>query len=74
MYASPVRGTEQTYLAREAKARNEIDKQLMRQAGSSRAATERRNAGRGVAIREFVSGQAPRRVDYLLFVNGSPLA
>ena len=61
------------YLAREARARVEIDRQLA-QAGwlvqQSDAASV--GAGPGVAVREFVLEKGHGRVDYLLFVNGQP--
>jgi type I restriction enzyme R subunit len=61
------------YLAREAKARVNIDRQLAA-AGwiVQRADQANVNAGLGVAIREFVLEKGHGRVDYLLFVGGQP--
>jgi type I site-specific restriction endonuclease len=61
------------YLAREARARKAIDKQL-RAAGW---AVQHQNAlnlsaATGVAVREFTLEKPHGRVDYLLFVNGKP--
>jgi type I restriction enzyme R subunit len=64
---------EDAYLAREAKARKEIDKQLDA-AGwkvQSRKALNL-SAGSGVAVREFTLEKPHGRVDYLLFLNGQP--
>jgi type I restriction enzyme R subunit len=61
------------YLAREARARKEIDRQLGA-AGwvvQSQKALNLR-AGRGVAVREFILDKPHGRVDYLLFVDGRP--
>ena len=60
------------YLAREARARKQIDQQLPPLAGWSRARRRERRAGPGVAVREFVLEKGHGRVDYLLFVNGQP--
>ena len=61
------------YLAREARARLEIDKQLVA-AGRSVQSQESLNlsAGPGVAVREFTLEKPHGRVDYLLFLNGQP--
>ena len=61
------------YLAREARARVEIDKQLVAAgwAVQSQAALNL-TAGTGVAVREFALEKGHGRVDYLLFVNGQP--
>jgi type I site-specific restriction endonuclease len=61
------------YLAREAKARIEIDKQLG-EAGWSVQSQDKLNlaAGPGVAVREFTLEKPHGRVDYLLFLNGQP--
>jgi type I restriction enzyme R subunit len=61
------------YLAREAKARVEIDKQLSTagwKVQSQKALNL--NAGPGVAVREFTLEKPHGRVDYLLFLNGQP--
>jgi type I restriction enzyme R subunit len=64
---------EHDYLAREARARLEIDKQLVA-AGWSVQSQESLNlsAGPGVAVREFTLEKPHGRVDYLLFLNGQP--
>ena len=61
------------YLAREAKARIEIDKQLVA-AGWKVQSQDKLNlsAGPGVAVREFTLEKPHGRVDYLLFLNGQP--
>ena len=61
------------YLAREAKARVEIDKQLAT-AGWKVQSQKALNlsAGPGVAVREFTLEKPHGRVDYLLFLNGQP--
>jgi type I restriction enzyme R subunit len=61
------------YLAREARARVEIDRQL-RQAGwlVQKADAASIGAGAGVAVREFILEKGHGRVDYLLFVDGQP--
>lgn len=64
---------EDAYLAREARARKEIDKQLAA-AGwvvQSRKALNL-GAGPGVVVREFTLEKPHGRVDYLLFLNGQP--
>jgi type I restriction enzyme R subunit len=63
----------QDYLAREAKARVQIDKQLAA-AGWAVQSQEALNlgAGSGVAVREFTLEKPDGRVDYLLFLNGQP--
>lgn len=64
---------EDDYLAREAKARVQIDKQL---AGAGWVVQSQKDlnlsAGPGVAVREFTLEKPHGRVDYLLFVNGQP--
>jgi len=61
------------YLAREAKARVEIDRQLAA-AGWKVQSQKALNlsAGPGVAVREFTLEKPHGRVDYLLFLNGQP--
>jgi type I site-specific restriction endonuclease len=64
---------EEDYLAAEARARVNIDSQL-RAAGwivqdYKRAAV---NAGKGVAVREFILEKPHGRVDYLPFIGGQP--
>ena len=61
------------YLAREAKARVQIDKQLA-DAGWKVQSQDSLNlgAGSGVAVREFTLEKPHGRVDYLLFLNGQP--
>jgi type I restriction enzyme R subunit len=61
------------YLAREARARKEIDKQLA-DAGWKVQSQKALNlsAGPGVAVREFTLEKPHGRVDYLLFLNGQP--
>jgi len=59
------------YLAREAKARKEIDKQLAAAGWVVQSQkTLNLSAGTGVAVREFTLEQPHGRVDYLLFLNG----
>ena len=64
---------EDDYLAREAKARKEIDRQLVA-AGWKVQSQKALNvsAGPGVAVREFTLEKPHGRVDYLLFLNGQP--
>src|SRR6266567_5642113 len=59
------------YLAREAKARKNIDRQLAA-AGWIVQHTDQANvtAGPGVAVREFGLQKGHGRVDYLLFTDG----
>ena len=61
------------YLAREARARVQIDKQLA-VAGWVVQSQQALNlgAGPGVAVREFTLEKPHGRVDYLLFLNGQP--
>ena len=62
------------YLAREAKARVEIDKQLA--AAGWKVQNQKvlnLGAGPGVAVREFTLEKPHGRVDYLLFLNGQPI-
>lgn len=64
---------ESDYLAREARARSAIDKQL---AGAGWRVQPYRSvnlaARRGVAVREFVLEKGHGRADYLLFLDGRP--
>jgi type I restriction enzyme R subunit len=62
------------YLAREAKARINIDRQLGA-AGWVVQHADKANlgAGRGVVVREFVLEKGHGRVDYLLFIDGQPV-
>ena len=61
------------YLAREAKARVEIDKQLAASGWKVQSQkTLNLSAGPGVAVREFTLEKPHGRVDYLLFLNGQP--
>ncbi len=64
---------EDDYLAREARARKEIDRQLAA-AGWKVQSQKALNvsAGPGVAVREFTLDRPHGRVDYLLFLNGQP--
>ncbi len=64
---------EDEYLAREARARKEIDRQLAA-AGWKVQSQKALNvsAGPGVAVREFTLEKPHGRVDYLLFLNGQP--
>ena len=64
---------EHDYLAREAKARVQIDKELAN-AGWKVQSQEALNlgAGSGVAVREFTLEKPHGRADYLLFLNGQP--
>ena len=64
---------EHKYLAREAQARVEIDKQLV-EAGWLVQSQDKLNlgAGVGIAVREFTLEKPHGRVDYLLFLNGQP--
>ncbi len=66
-------GSDDAYLAREARARKKIDAQLAA-AGwivQGKDAIDV-NAGPGVAVREFTLEKPHGRVDYLLFLNGQP--
>jgi type I restriction enzyme R subunit len=62
------------YLAREAKARINIDRQLGA-AGWVVQHADKANlsAGRGVVVREFILEKGHGRVDYLLFIDGQPV-
>src|SRR4029077_5845300 len=61
------------YLAREARARKEIDKQLAAAGWKVQGQkTLNLSAGPGVAVREFTLEKPHGRVDYLLFLNGQP--
>ena len=64
---------DQDYVAAEARARKEIDRQL-KAAGWVVQGQARLNlsAGPGVAVREFTLEKPHGRVDYLLFVHGQP--
>jgi type I restriction enzyme, R subunit len=61
------------YLAREARARIEIDRQLVA-AGWVVQSQDALNlsAGPGIAVREFTLEKPHGRVDYLLFITGKP--
>jgi type I restriction enzyme, R subunit len=64
---------EHDYLAREAKARVEIDRQLAAAGWAVQSqGTLNLSAGPGIAIREFTLEKPHGRVDYLLFLNGQP--
>jgi type I restriction enzyme R subunit len=66
-------GSDDAYLAREAKARKRIDEQLVVAGWVVQSASQVDvNAGPGVAIREFVLEKPHGRVDYLLFLDGQP--
>jgi type I restriction enzyme R subunit len=66
-------GSDDAYLAREAKARKKIDEQLMAAGWVVQGKDEIDvDAARGVAIREFVLDKPHGRVDYLLFLDGQP--
>jgi type I restriction enzyme R subunit len=68
-----VADTNDDYLAREAKARVNIDKQLVAVDWIVQNANEANvSAGLGVVVREFVLEKGHGRVDYLLFLNGQP--
>src|SRR6202451_596502 len=61
------------YLAREARARKNIDRQLDAAGWIVQSADQANvSAGPGVAVREFVLEKGHGRVDYLLFVDGQP--
>ena len=61
------------YLAREARARVQIDKQLASAGWQVQSqGTLNLGAGPGVAVREFTREKPHGRVDYLLFLNGQP--
>jgi len=72
-YPLAVSPEDHDYLAREARARIEIDRQLV-QAGwlVQQADAANINARPGVAVREFILEKGHGRVDYLLFVDGRP--
>lgn len=62
------------YLAREARARKEIDRQLSAAGWVVQSQnTLNLHAGRGVAVREFTLQKPHGRVDYLLFVDTKPV-
>ena len=64
---------EHDYLAREARARKEIDKQLSATGWLIQSQDALKlDAGPGVAVREFALEKGHGRVDYLLFLNGQP--
>ncbi len=65
-------GSDDAYLAREARARKKIDQQLEAAGWVVQRQGRETSAGPGVAIREFVLEKGHGRVDYLLFVNGQP--
>jgi type I restriction enzyme, R subunit len=61
------------YLAREARARKNIDAQLAAAGWQVQSAARiNLSACTGVAVREFALEQGHGRVDYLLFLNGQP--
>jgi type I restriction enzyme, R subunit len=67
-------GSDDAYLAREARARKKIDEQLALAGWVVQGKDEIDvNAGHGVAIREFSLEKPHGRVDYLLFVEGQPV-
>src|ERR1022692_1818574 len=69
----PDRSGEPDYLAREARARIQIDKQLATAGWVVQSqASLNLSAGPGVAVREFTLERPHGRVDYLLFLNGQP--
>ena len=72
-YPTSVADPKDDYLAREAKARINIDRHLDA-AGWIVQHADRANvsAGPGVAVREFVLEKGHGRVDYLLFLGGQP--
>lgn len=62
---------EHSYLAREAQARMDIDKQLAAAGWSVQSQKALKlGAARGVAVREFTLEKPHGRVDYLLFLDG----
>jgi type I restriction enzyme R subunit len=66
-------GSDDAYLAREAKARKRIDEQLAAAGWVVQGKDEIDvHAARGVAIREFALEKPHGRVDYLLFLDGRP--
>ncbi len=66
-------GSDDAYLAREARARKKIDGQLAAAGWIVQGRDEIDvNAGPGVAAREFSLEKPHGRVDYLLFVEGQP--
>jgi len=66
-------GSDDAYLAREARARKKIDEQLAAAGWIVQGKDEIDvNADHGVAIREFSLEKPYGRVDYLLFVEGQP--
>jgi type I restriction enzyme R subunit len=68
-----VSAEEHDYLAREARARKEIDKQLVAAGWLVQSQDALKlDAGLGVAVREFTLEKDHGRVDYLLFLNGQP--
>jgi type I restriction enzyme R subunit len=63
--------TKDAYLSAEARARVQIDRQLISCGWLVQTRAEMNlYAGHGVAVREFIMGQGHGRVDYLLFVDG----
>jgi type I restriction enzyme R subunit len=66
-------GSDDAYLAREARARKKIDEQLVAAGWVVQGQDEADvSVGRGVVIREFSLEKPHGRVDYLLFVDGQP--
>src|ERR1039458_2550197 len=71
--SAPMADPEDAYLAREARARKQIDEQLVAAGWIVQSADQVDvNAGPGVAVREFVLDKPHGRVDYLLFLDGQP--
>jgi type I restriction enzyme, R subunit len=69
----PVTDYGDAYLAREAKARIDIDRQLEAAGWIVQGAAQANvGAGLGVVVREFALEKGHGRVDYLLFLNGQP--
>ena len=73
LMSSSMASGDHDYVAAEARARKAIDRQLVA-AGWVVQDQNRLNltAGPGVAVREFTLEKPHGRVDYLLFLNGSP--
>ena len=63
------------YLAREAKARINIDRQLVAAGWGVVQHADKANlsVGRGVVVGEFVLEKGHGRVDYLPFIDGQPV-
>jgi Type I restriction enzyme R protein N terminus (HSDR_N) len=70
---APVTDRADAYLAREARARIDIDGQLAAAGWIVQGAAQANvGAALGVAVREFALEKGHGRVDYLLFLNGQP--